>query len=267
MQRRLEGKRAVIVGGGQTRSSEGIGNGRATALRFAEEGAAVYVTARHLESAQKTAALILERTPDAKVFTYALDVTDEEEVKRMLADAADKMGGIDVMVNNVGIMMHSDTSLMTVDADTYQKMSDTNEKSALLLNRSVFPYMQEKGGAIVQIASIAGVNRCPNMYGVTKAGMLRLGDLFAHIYAKHGIRVNSIVLGMVETPMGVDFNVEASGKSPEEVRQNRRDSVPLKKCRGTAWDTANAALFLASDEAQFITGAQLPVDGGATIAR
>lgn len=267
MQRRLENKKAIIVGGGQTRNSVGIGNGRATALRFAEEGATVYITARHLESAEKTAEMILEKAPDAKVFTYALDVSNEDEIKLMLDDAASKMGGIDILVNNVGIMMHSDESLMTVDADTYQKMIDTNEKSALLLNRNVFSYMEEKGGSIVQISSIAGVNLCANMYGVTKAGMLRLGDLFASIYAKHGIRVNSIVLGMVETPMGVDFNAETTGKSLEEIKIDRRESVPLKKCLGTAWDTANAALFLASDEAQFITGAQLPVDGGSVIAR
>jgi len=94
-----------------------------------------------------------------------------------------------------------------------------------------------------------------------------MGDLFAAIFAKDGIRVNTIILGMVETALGVDYNAERLGITPEEMIEIRNNRIPLKRCHGTAWDTANAALFLASDEAQFITGAKLAVDGGATITR
>ena len=268
MSGRLAGKRAVIVGAGQTPGPY-LGNGRAIALRFAQEGAEVFLTARHIERAQETARMILADQPNAKTHVYALDITDESQVKAMLSAANRTMGGIDILVNNVGIMMQSDDNLLTVDEATYERMSDTNLKAAIYLNRCVYPFMKENGGSIVMISSIAGaiVSGMGNMYNLTKAGLIHVGEMFASAFAGDGIRVNSIVLGFVQTTMGVDFNMEKTGKSREEVNEQRDRSVPLKGGQGTAGDTANAALFLASDEARFITGAKLPVDGGSVIGR
>ncbi len=268
MSGRLSGKRAVIVGAGQT-PGQYLGNGRAIALRFAQEGAEVFLTARHRERAEETERMIHAELPNARTHVYALDITDEEQVKAMLSAANDAMGGIDILVNNVGIMMQSDTDLLTVDEATYERMADTNLKAAIYLNRRVYPFIKEKGGSIVMVASIAGViiSGMGNMYNLTKAGLIHVGEMFASAFAPDGIRVNTIVLGLVQTAMAVDFNMEKSGQSREEINNRRNRSVPLKGGQGTAWDTANAALFLASDEARFITGAKLPVDGGSVIGR
>ncbi len=265
---RLSGKCAVIFGGGQTPGVD-IGNGRAIALRFAEEGAAVFVTARHLKRAEETISMIREKNPEAVAFAYEVDATDESAVQKALSVAAEKMGKIDILVQNIGIMMQSDKSLLTVDNATIDAMIATNEKTTLYAVRNTVPYMMEHGGSVVLVSSIAGamVGSNANMYNVTKAGMTHMGELFAGMLAKDGIRVNTIILGMVQTNMAVCFNQEKNHQSREEVIANRDQAVPLRGGQGTAWDTANAALFLASDEAKFVTGASLPVDGGTTVKR
>lgn len=263
---RLAGKRAVIIGAGQT-PGEYLGNGRAMALMFAREGACLYITALHKERAEETAALIRAESPEAEIFTGEMDASCEMQVKQTLADAAQKLGGIDILVNNVGIMLPSDMSLMTADEATIEKMTAVNERSALYLLRNIYGYMKENGGAVVQIASIAGVTigRDNSLYKTTKAAMIRLGEMFASTFAKDGIRVNTIVLGRVCTSMAITFNMSVTGRPAEQVIEERDKSIPLKGGQGSAWDTAAAALFLASDESKFITGAKLPVDGGATI--
>lgn len=268
MSKRLEGKRAVIAGAGQT-PGEDIGNGRATALRFAREGAELFLAARHIERAEETAAMIRAGDPDAVVYTCAVDATDEEQVKRMYRDAADRLGGIDILVDNIGIMLPDDRSLLTVSEDTCDSMIAANEKTALYLLRNAYPYMRERGGAIVLVSSIAGVvvGKNANMYNMTKSGMLRMGELFASMFAESGIRVNTIVLGMVQTAMALGYNQLVTGMSREEMIARRNGQIPLKGGQGSAWDTASAALFLASDEARFITGASLPVDGGMILRR
>ena len=268
MSGRLSGKNVIIAGAGQTPGQD-MGNGRAIAILFAREGANCFITARHIERAQETARLILRENPQAKVIPYALDATDEASVRRMAEDAARALGSIDILVDNIGIMMQSDRSLLTVDEKTYDAMVAVNEKTALFLIRNVCPLMKEKGGAVVLIASIAGlsVRGGGNMYNITKAGMIHMGELFASMFARDGIRVNTIVLGLVQTPMALTFNQEKFKKTREEVIRERNARVPLRGGQGTAWDTAHAALFLASDEARFITGANLPVDGGTTLMR
>ncbi len=264
---RLQNKAVIIVGAGQTPGVD-IGNGRAMSIRFAEEGARLFLVARHKDRADETARMIRERTPDAEVYTYACDVTDETQVIRMFREAAETLGCIDILVNNVGVMSQADVGLLTTDSDTFDFMMDTNLKSAIFQNKHVYPYMKENGGAIVQIASVAGAvvyqGDGPILYNLSKCAMIRLGEATAARFAKDGIRCNTIILGFVQTAMGVEFNIQKTGKSREEVLESRSKSVPLKGGEGTAWDTANAALFLASDEARFITGASLPVDGGQT---
>lgn len=268
MSERLKGKRVVIAGGGQTPGQD-IGNGRAMAILFAREGASVFITARHLERARETARMIKKENPQAVVYPYGLDAANEDKVTKMFICANEVLGGIDILVDNIGIMLQSDQSLLTADHKTIDDMTAVNEKTALYLTRGVYPYMKENGGSIVLISSIAGVvvGRSSNMYNVTKAGMIRLGELFASMFAPDGIRVNTIVLGLVQTSMALVFNQEASGRSREEVIESRNAAVPLKGGQGSAWDTAQAALFLASDESRFITGANLPVDGGSILRR
>lgn len=261
---RLKGKKVVIAGAGQT-PGEDVGNGRAIAIRFATEGAELVLAARHIERAEETANKIFEAVPNAKVFCFQADCTDEEQVKALFEFAKEKLGSVDILVNNIGIMLQSDNRLMTMTEKDYTKMTDTNMKTAIYLNRCVKDYMPETGGAIVQTSSIAGVLPGGNLYTLTKAGMIKIGEMFAKMYAPLGIRVNTIILGFVKTAMGVEFHLERSGKSREEINRSRDNQVPLRGGQGTAWDTANAALFLASDEAKFITGANLPVDGGGSI--
>jgi len=268
MSDRLKGKRVIIAGGGQT-PGEDIGNGRAMAILFAREGARVLITALHRERAEETARMIREEIPEAVVFSYVLDATCEPAVREMFVRANELMGGIDILVDNIGIMLHTDRSLLSVEEDTYDKMVSVNEKSALFLMRGVYPYMKEKGGSIVLISSIAGVvvGGGGNMYNTTKAGMIHMGELFASMFAPDGIRVNTVILGMVQTSMALVFNQEASMRTREDVIQSRNAAIPLKGGQGDAWDTAKAALFLASDESRFITGANLPVDGGMILRR
>ena len=267
---RLANKTAVIVGGGQTPGQD-IGNGRAMAIRFAQEGAAVFVTARHLESAQETVRMIREQVPEAVAGAGICDITDEESVKAMLAEARDFLGRIDILVNNVGICLTTDRGIFGMDSNDFDFVMDTNVKGAMFLYRNVYDYMKENGGAIVQTASVAGVSVYrgdgPILYNLSKCAMIRLGEATAARFAAVGIRVNTIVLGFVQTAMAITSNMKRSGRAREEVIENRNKMPPLKGGQGTAWDTANAALFLASDEAKFITGANLPVDGGQTVMK
>ena len=268
MPERLKNKTAVIVGGGQTKG-EDLGNGRAISLLFAREGARVVVAARHEETAAETVRMIRAENPDAEADAFACDVTDEDSVKELLRFSAERLGRIDVLVNNVGIGLPGDTGLFGASSGDFDLMMATNVKGAMFLYRNVYPYMKERGGAIVQTASIAGVQVYrgdgPLLYNLSKGAMIRLGENTAARFAADGIRVNTIVLGLVQTSMAITSNMRRMGKSREEVIRARNASIPLKGGQGTAWDTAAAALFLASDESRFITGANLPVDGGQTI--
>lgn len=265
---RLDGKIAIVVGGGQM-PGEGLGNGRAIAILFAREGAKVMVVARHQERAQTTVDMIKEEGGEA--FAYACDTANEEQVKKMFAVCKERYGRIDIMMNNVGIVPNSDTGLLTTDEETYDRVMDVNLKAALFCIRHVHPYMQQQGGgAIVQTASMAGMcvtkNNSPITYSLSKCAMIRLGELAAAQFAKDGIRCNNIILGMIQTPIGIEPSVER-GIDRQKAIDMRNNLVPLKGGMGTAWDTAYAALFLASDEAKFITGANLPVDGGSCVMR
>lgn len=268
---RLAGKTAVIVGAGQ-RPGRDIGNGRAISIRFAKEGARLMLVAKHPEGIEETRRMALEETPDAEIWTCTCDVTKESDVQAMLAQAEEKLGRIDILINNVGVCVREDTGILTTSNEVFDMSMDVNVKGALFLNRNVYPYMKKLGGgAIVQTASVSGMvvytGDGPILYNLSKCALIRLGEATAARFAADGIRCNTIVLGFVQTACGVENNIEKSGKSREEVLKGRDKQVPLKGGQGTAWDTANAALFLASDEAKFITGASLPVDGGQTALR
>lgn len=258
---RLQGKTAIVVGAGQT-PGDTIGNGRATAILFAREGASVLVVDRVAASAEETRDMILREGGQATVFTA--DATRENECRAMVQACLDAYGQIDVLHNNVGIGGGDDeVSLLAEEA--WDRILSVNLKSPLLASKHVLPVMRrQESGSIINISSIAAVAAATELtaYKVSKAGLNALTQAMAIANARYGIRVNAIMPGLVETPMAIESISKRRGISKEQLIRERNARVPLKAKMGTAWDVAAAALFLASDEARFITGVILPVDGG-----
>ncbi len=257
---RLEGKAAVVVGAGQS-PGETLGNGRAMALLFAQEGARVLCVDRVAERAQETAAMIDEAGGEA----YALqaDVTRAAEAAAIVAEALARLGRLDILVNNVGIG-GGDGPVHKIEEAAFDRILSVNLKGMWLVTKAALgPMRAQGGGAIVNISSLAArAGGIQVAYEVSKAAVNRLTTSTAQSQARYGIRCNAVQPGLIDTPMAVAGIAGASGRSQAEVRAERDARVPLGGRMGTAWDTAHAALFLSSDEAKFITGAILPVDGG-----
>jgi NAD(P)-dependent dehydrogenase (short-subunit alcohol dehydrogenase family) len=258
---RLAGKTAVVVGAGQT-PGETIGNGRATAILFAREGAKVLCVDRVLASAKETVDMIAAEGGAASAFEA--DVTREADCQALVAAAKDRLGRIDILHNNVGIG-RGDNSITQLDEAVFDRIMTVNLKGMWLTIKHALPLMREQGGggAIVNISSMAAV-AASNLiaYGMSKAGVNKLTRATAAANTRHMIRCNCIMPGLMDTPMAVGGRAATQGRSTDEIRAQRDAQVPLGGKMGTAWDVAYAALFLASDEAKFITGAVLPVDGG-----
>lgn len=257
---RLDGKAAVVVGAGQT-PGETIGNGRAMAVLFAREGAQVLCVDRVAERAEETAAMIAAEGGQASFL--AADVTKAADCQAIVDEAKARMGRLDILVNNVGIG-GGDGPAHRLEEAAFDRILSVNLKGMWLTIKAALPVMREQeGGAIVNISSLAAVGGGIQLaYEVSKAGVNRLTTSVAQSNARYGIRSNAIMMGYMDTPMAVSGIASASGRSTDEVRAERDARVPLRGKMGTAWDTAYAALFLASDEARFITGVVLPVDGG-----
>ncbi len=257
---RLKGKTALIVGAGQT-PGETIGNGRAMSILFAREGAQVLCVDRVAERAEETAAMIVAEGGQATAFTA--NVTKADEVAAMIEEAKARLGRIDILVNNVGVG-GGDGPAHRVEEAAFDRILSVNLKGMWLTIKAVIPVMREQGGgAIVNISSLAGIAGGNQVaYEVSKAAVNRLTTSVAQSNAAKGVRCNAIMPGLMDTPMAVAGIAQASGQEQEAVRAARNARVPLGGKMGNAWDTAYAALFLASDEAGFITGAILPVDGG-----
>lgn len=257
---RLEGKAAVVVGAGQS-PGETLGNGRAMALLFAQEGARVLCVDRVAERAQETAAMIDEA--GGEVHALQADVTRAAEAAAIVAEALARLGRVDVLVNNVGIG-GGDGPVHKIEESAFDRILSVNLKGMWLVTKAALgPMRTQGGGAIVNISSLAArAGGIQVAYEVSKAAVNRLTTSTAQSQARYGIRCNAVQPGLIDTPMAVAGIAGASGRSQAEVRAERDARVPLGGKMGTAWDTAHAALFLASDEARFITGAILPVDGG-----
>ena len=257
---RLKGKTAIIVGAGQT-PGETIGNGRAMSIPFAREGAQVLCVDRVAERAEETAAMIVAEGGQATAFTA--NVTKAEDVAAMIEAGKQRLGRIDILVNNVGIG-GGDGPAHRVEEAAFDRILSVNLKGMWLTIKAAIPTMREQGGgAIVNISSLAGIAGGNQVaYEVSKAAVNRLTTSVAQSNAAKGVRCNAIMPGLMDTPMAVAGIAQASGQEQEAVRAARNARVPLGGKMGNAWDTAYAALFLASDEAGFITGAILPVDGG-----
>ena len=257
---RLEGKIAIVVGAGQT-PGETIGNGRAAALTFAREGASLLCVDRLAERAEATAGEIA--AAGGVAFAFAADISRPDECAAIVQTALDRWGRVDVLLNNAGIG-GGDAPAHLIEAAAWERILSVNLGGMLWTIKAVLPAMRERrSGAIVNISSLASIAGGHQVaYEVSKAGVNRLTTSVAQSNARYGIRCNAVAPGLMDTPMAVSGIAGASGRTTDEVRAERDARVPLRGKMGTAWDTANAALFLASDEASYITGVLLPVDGG-----
>ncbi len=261
VQKRLADKVALVVGAGQTPGPT-VGNGRAISCLFAEAGARVVCVDRDMARAEETAAAI--RDAGGTATALACDITDGAACDDMVERAHASYGKIDILINNVGIGGRGDGPADKLSEDAFDLILDVNLKGAWRTIRGVVPLMQAQGGgSIVNISSLASLaGGFQAAYEVSKAAMNRLTISLAQAKAKRGIRCNAILPGLMDTPMAVDGIAKSQGRPREEVKAERDARVPLGGKMGTARDTAYAALFLASDEAKFITGVLLPVDGG-----
>ena len=259
----LDGQAAIVVGGGQT-PGQTIGNGRATAITYARAGARVLVADRDLDAAAATVAEITAEGGEAVPFRA--DVTDEADIAAMVADACDRWERLDILHNNVGISVAGgDAEISKIEGEAFDRIMAINLKSMVLAIKHALPVMRgQQSGNIINISSTAAHEDYPWVtYKASKAAAKAMTEQVALQNAPHGIRVNCIQPGLMNTPMAVDARMDAWDMTREEVVAMRDAKVPLGGKMGTAWDVANAALFLVSDEARFITGVTLMVDGGA----
>lgn len=258
--RRLEGKIALVVGGGQHPGGT-IGNGKATAKLFAHHGANVVVVDAELDRAEATVAEI--REDGGKAVEFRADVTSEADSGAMVEHARSKFGGLDILHYNVGIGT-GDRGVHATEVDAWRNIHEVNLTGAFLAARAAAPALRERGGGVMlfisSVASVAGVKM--SAYKTSKAALNALAQALAVTHAREGIRVNTILPGLIDTPMAIHGVSESLGIDPDELRAKRDRAVPLGKKMGTAWDVAYAALYLASDEARWVTGVDLLVDGG-----
>jgi len=259
---RLEGKVAIVVGAGQT-PGDTVSNGRATAMLFAREGARCLLVDRNLDSVQETQSLISAEGGISEYFEA--DAACENDCQAFVQACVDTFGTVDVLHNNVGIGK-GDAPPTEITEDAWDLIMDVNLKSVLFTCKYALPIMREqKSGVITNISSAAAVLPYHVVaYKTSKAGINAYTHLLAIENAPFGIRANVIMPGLMNTPMAIEGISRARGIPRDQLIAERDEKVPLRKKMGDAWDVANAALFLASDEADFITGVMLPVDGGMT---
>jgi NAD(P)-dependent dehydrogenase (short-subunit alcohol dehydrogenase family) len=257
---RLAGRTALLFGAGS--SGPGWGNGKAAAVMYAREGARVVAVDVDADAAAETAGIIASEGGTA--LALAADVTSGEQVAETVREAQDWFGRIDVLHNNVGITDMG--ALEDVSEARWHRVMDVNLTGVFLTCRAVIPVMRRQGrGAIVNISSIAGaaINRYPYFsYYASKAGLNHFTRALAVQYAKEGIRANVIMPGVMDTPL-IRTQIAGQHEDAEAMIQARHAMSPMGRM-GDAWDVARAAVFLASDEAAYITGVCLPVDGGLT---
>lgn len=258
---RLEGKAGIVVGAGQSPGIT-VGTGRAAAILFAREGAKVLLADRDIDSARETAKLITDEGGVAE--SLAADWTNASECKAMVAACVEVWGRIDFLQNNVGIGT-DDADPLNITEEAFDHIIAVNLKGCLLSCQAAVPVMREQGaGSIVNISSIAAHAAAVPLtaYRISKMGINVLSHSLAIENASHGVRVNTIMPGLLDTPMAIDTWAARLGVPREQIRTQRDAMVPLRGKMGTGWDVAYASLFLHSDEAGFITGVVLPVDGG-----
>jgi NAD(P)-dependent dehydrogenase (short-subunit alcohol dehydrogenase family) len=260
MAARLAGRAAIVTGAGQT-PGDTIGNGRATAILFAREGARVLLVDRDFASARETEERI--RAEGGEAAAFEADVTRGADCRAMAEACVARFGRIDVLHNNVGIG-DGDGGPTHLSEETWDRIHAVNLKSMFLTCKHVLPQMRaQRSGVVLNVSSIASICSVGLLaYKTSKAGVNALTQSLAIGNARYGIRVNAILPGLMNTPMAIEGISRARGIAKEALVRERDAQVPLGAKMGTAWDVAHAALFLASEEAKFITGVLLPVDGG-----
>jgi NAD(P)-dependent dehydrogenase (short-subunit alcohol dehydrogenase family) len=260
MGERIKGKVAIVTGAGSI--DTGIGNGKATAVVFAREGARVMLVDCNPEAAEETSRLIGVEGGDCSIL--GADVSKSSDCKRMVEKCVQTYGRVDILNNNVGISARG--GLVETSEELWDRVMNVNLKSMFLTCKYVIPYMEKQGsGCIINISSIQAIRflHPAISYSASKAGVIALTREIALEYAAKGIRVNAILPGLMKTPI-VEFSAKhLYGGDVDEMWRQRDARCPTGK-QGEPWDTAYAALFLASDEAKYITGTILAVDGGMT---
>ncbi|MBM7365399.1 SDR family NAD(P)-dependent oxidoreductase [Gordonia hydrophobica] len=264
---RLQDKVAIVIGAGQSPGPT-IGNGRATALRFLQEGAAVMAVDRNADAARETVEMANDSARADGAY-FAADVTDAKSLRAAVDETMRRWGRVDILHYNVGVnVLGNDQPLESLTEDIFDSVNAINLRGAIMAAQAVEPIMRaQRSGVVVNVSSMSAIETTTPYvtYRTSKAGMIAFSQQFAVRNAEYGIRCNAILPGRIETAVAVDARAERSGRSREEIASERAARIPLAGHTPTGWDIANAALFLASDEAAFITGVSLPVDGGSLV--
>ena len=256
----FEGQVAVVVGAGQT-PGDTIGNGRAISMVLARAGVSVLAVDRDLDSAEQTVAMIRDEGGTAQA--HRADITVEDQCRTIAERVLEVFGRVDILVNNVGIGS-GDSGATKLTEESWDLIHDVNLKGMWMTCKYVLPILRSQGsGAVVNISSAAAVCSVPLLaYKTSKAGVNALTHQLAMSSAGRGVRVNCVAPGLMDTPMAIESLAEGFGIDRDVLREQRDAMVPLGHKMGTAWDVAHAVRFLVSDDAAFITGVVLPVDGG-----
>jgi len=261
MSGRIAGRVAIVTGAGSV--GPGIGNGRAAAIVFSREGGRVMLVDLALDAARATESMIRQEGGDC--FSFQADVSDAGDCRRAVEECLARYGRIDILHNNVGIEIPG--GLAETSEESWDRTMAVNLKSMFLLCKEVVPHMEKQGGgAIVNISSINAIRTLPALslpYAVSKAGIIAFTRDVAVEYAAKGIRANAVLPGMMATPFVVGALTGAYGGDVEAMMERRDALCPTGK-QGEGWDVAHLSLFLASDEAKYITGAAVVVDGAQT---
>ena len=256
---RLQGRAAMVVGAGSC--GPGWGNGKAAAALYAREGARVFCVDIDPKAAEETRDIIIKEGGMAA--SYAADVSQGDQVEAMANACLAAFDRIDILHNNVGIVEHG--GVVEATEESWDHVLAVNLKSIFLTCKHVLPHMEKAGkGAIINISSTAGVRHMGTKYctyTTTKAAIIQLTREIAMNYARSGIRANTIIPGVIHTPLVEQFYGGYSPEERERMIAYRNDQIPMGRM-GDAWDVANASLFLVSDEAKYITGTEIVVDGG-----
>ena len=256
--KRLEGKIAIVTGCGS--SAPGWGNGKATAVLFAREGATVIGTDANLEAAEETRKII--ESEGGRASMHACDALAADEVSALVDKVVSQFGRIDILVNNVGASAPGGP--VEITEELWDAQFGINVKSAYLACKFVLPVMERQGkGAVVNTGSISAhryTGKHQVAYSASKAGLVQFTRATAVMYAPKGIRLNTVIPGLINTG-ALKVHADRYGVDYDAMMEGRNKAVPMLRM-GDAWDVAHASLYLASDEAKYITGVEIPVDGG-----
>ncbi|MFO1350576.1 MAG: SDR family NAD(P)-dependent oxidoreductase [Gammaproteobacteria bacterium] len=262
MAKRFQDRVVIVAGAGSI--GPGWGNGKAAAVLYAREGAKVFCVDQNREAAEETHALIAGEGGSAAV--HSADVSKAPDVQAIVDACLATFGRIDVLHNNVGIVENG--GVVEASEESWQRVHDVNLKSIFLACKYTLPHMEKQGrGAIINISSTAGIRHMGVSYcsySATKAAIIQLTRAIAMDYARKGIRANTVIPGVIRTPLVEQLYENLAPGDSERLFAHRNAQIPMGRM-GDAWDVANAALFLASDDAKYITGAEIVVDGGLSV--